>query len=174
MAVVDVSGISYFVPILAFLLVFVVVFATLMKMKFGNEHKILQLSASFLIATIFVTGFGAVSYLKNVSTWFAVLIISAFFLITILGLFGQEGSKFGTGLGTAFAIVAIVAFLISGMVVYGSYISPYLPWGNSVGDSSGVGQTTEWLYSGRVAGAILLVVAGIVASIILAGPAKKH
>ena len=173
MAVVDVSGISYFMPILAFLLVFVIVFAVLMKIKFGNEHKALQIAASFLVATIFVTGFGAVSYLKNISTWFAVLIVTGIFLIAIIGMFG-ENAGLTKGIGVVFVVIAMIAFLVSGMVVYGNYISPYLPWGNSVGDSTGVGATTEWLYSGRVAGAILLfVVGGIVAFVLSRGGGKK-
>lgn len=170
MAVVDVSGISYFMPILAFLLVFVIVFAVLMKIKFANN--LIQLSISFIVATIFVTGFGAVSFLRNVSISFAILIVTGIFLIAVLGMFG-EFKGFSNAIGIAFAIIAMIAFLVSGMVVYGNYISPYLPWGNSIGDGSGVGEATEWLYSGRVMGSILLVVVGIIAALVLSSGGKK-
>ena len=168
-AVVDVSGISYFMPILAFFVIFLVVYVVFKKISFGNNF--IQLLLSFIIAAIFVTGFGTISYLTNIATWFSILIISGVFLVAILGLFGKfEG--FHKGLGIAFAIIGIIAFLVSGMLVYGSYIAPYLPWGNAINDGSQAGSAVGWLYSGRVVGAILLIVIGAVVAFVLSSGKK--
>jgi hypothetical protein len=165
MDVVDVSGISYFLPILTFLIVFIVVFAVLGKIKFGSTW--LQIFLGFFVAAIFVTAFGAVSFFKNITTWFVILTVSGLFLVALLSLFGSKFEKFSHGLGIAFVIIAIIAFLISGMVVYGKYINPYLPWGNGVGDDTAAGNVVGWLYTGRVIGAILLIVVGAIVAFVL-------
>jgi len=165
--IIDTSGISYFMPILVFLLVMIIVFAILQKIKLF-ENVWLQVFISFLIGTIFITAVGARDYVQNISIWFSVLIISAVFLFIMISFFGKADGYL-KGLQLTFLIIGIIAFLISGMMIYGNYITPYLPWGDSVGDTSGRGQFTEWLYTGRVYGAILLVVVGAIVAFVLSG-----
>ena len=77
---VDISGIAYFAPIFAFLLVFAVVFAVLWKLKIIGESKWGILFVSFLIATIFISAAGVKDYVLSVTPWFAILILSLFFI----------------------------------------------------------------------------------------------
>ena len=72
MVAVDVSGISYFAPILAFLIVFVIIFAVLNKTKiFGEVNNWVLLFVSFLVATVFVSAAGVRDYVLTITPWFA-------------------------------------------------------------------------------------------------------
>ena len=172
MAEVNVTAVSYFLPIISFLLVWILVYAVLAKTEVIKSQW-LQIFSSLLVATLFITAVGARDYIKYVGAWMAMLIVSMIFLLMILGMFGRDLTKFTNGAGISFAIVALLIFIVSAIVVYSSYIGPYLPWGDGVGNSSGPGQFAGWLYSSRVLGAVLLlVVSGIVAFILAKSKGK--
>lgn len=154
---VDVSGISYFLPIIAFLLVSFIMFAVLTKLKLFDAKWVLAI-VSFFIATLFITVSGTIDYIKYIGAWIAILFVSMAFLLAIIGMFGKSLEGMTKGIGIAVLIVAILVFLISAFVVYSNFITPYLPGGSSVGDNNTGGAITNWLYSPRVAGAILLLV----------------
>ena len=67
---VDISGVTYFEPILAFLVVFVVLYAVLAKTKIlGEDNKFVNIFASFLVATIFVAAAGVREYVLTITPW---------------------------------------------------------------------------------------------------------
>ena len=162
---VDISGISYFAPLLAFLVVFVIVFALMNKTKLLGENVFIQLFVSFLISTIFISGAGVRDYVLTITPWFAALIVSLFFLMFILAFVGKPLDDWNKGIGILFVIVLIIVFLISGFVVFSDFIMPYLSGENSEG-------TIGWLfnqsiYNSRVFGALLLVVVSALVSWVL-------
>ncbi|MEI6849743.1 MAG: hypothetical protein WCK29_01765, partial [archaeon] len=62
--------------------------------------------------------------------------------------------------------LVIIMFIISAVVVFNDTLSPYLPWSSDSGTGS-AGQFTDWFYSGRVMGAVLLIVVSAIVSFIL-------
>lgn len=175
MATADISGITYFLPILSFLLVFVVSYAVIAKSKV-IEQLWLQIFVSFALATIFVSAVSARDYVLNIAVWFAVLLISLFLIMLILGLAGKDVAFMHKGIGIAFVVATLIMFVVSAIFVFGDYFTPYLPGGDSNGGNTHVLTFTNWLYSPRVGGAILLlVVSGLVAWVVQSnGGGGKH
>ncbi len=167
---VDVSGVSYFLPIIGFLLVFVVIFAFLNKTKIFGEHLFVQLLVAFLVAIIFVSSLQAREYVKNIATWTAILIISLAFLLLIMGIVGKDMSFMFKGVGIIFVIILILVFIFSAINVFSSQLGPYIPGTSSYGQNSELLPFFHWLYSSRVMGAILLlIVAGLVSWVLARG-----
>lgn len=168
---VEIAGISYFAPLLAFLIVFVVVFALLNKTKLLGEEKFVQLFVSFLIATIFVSAAGVRDYVLTITPWFAVLVISLFFVLFIMGFVGKQADFMQRGVGVAAIIVLVVIFLVSGFVVFSGAILPYLFEG---GDNPLINYFIgQGIYNSRVFGALLLLVISALVSWVLVREKSK-
>ena len=160
---IDISWISYFAPILAFLIVFVILFALLNRTKLLGENAWLQLFVSFLISTIFVSGAGVRDYVLTITPWFALLIVSLFFVLFIVGFVGKSAEFMQKGIGIAFILVLIVIFLVSGFIVFSDVIGPYLPGGVA----------GELIYTSRVFGALLLLAICAIVSWVLVVSGKE-
>ncbi|HLC53212.1 MAG TPA: hypothetical protein VJK03_01595 [Candidatus Nanoarchaeia archaeon] len=159
----DVSAITYFAPIAAFFVVFLVVFAVLFKSRMLGESKWLGLFVSFVIAALFVSAAGVRRYVEVITPWFGALLVSLFFILVLLGLIGVKHEGLSKGLGIIFLIVAILVFLISGIVVFSDTLAPWLPgspesYGNPVSDV---------IYSPPVIGAVVLIILAALVSIVL-------
>jgi hypothetical protein len=165
----DVSGLSYFSPVIAFLLVTSVSFAVLLKTKIFGEHKLGLLFVSFLIATLFIFVAGARSYVETVTPWFVILLISLFFILLLSGFSGSVPKGFNTGLGISFTVLLLLIFLVSGVVVFSDSLAPYLP-GNVEYRTTPL---SSWFYSSHVFGAIILLIVAGIASVVLLKVAKK-
>ncbi len=160
----DVSAVTYFAPILAFFVVFLVVFAVLYKSKLLGESKWAMLFISLVIAALFVSAAGVRRYVETVTPWFGALLVSLFFLMVILGLIGSKAEGFHKGLGMLFVIIALIVFFISGVVVFSDTLAPYLPGSPEFGTAPGA----WFLYSPPVIGAVLLILlAGVVSWVLI-------
>ena len=164
----DTTQIVYILPVVAFLLVSFVVFAVLKKLDLFNKSDWPNALISLFIASFFITAVGSISYIQFVGAWIAMLLVSMVFLLAITGMFPGDALKgFNTGIGKWAVAVAVVIFLVSALVVYSSYLTPYLPGGPAVGSYSVGGFLTWWIYSPRVGSAIiLLIVSALVAWIL--------
>lgn len=171
--VVDVSGISYFAPILAFLIVFIILFALLNKTKLIGENAFFQIFVSFVIATVFVSAAGVREYVLTITPWFALLVVSLFFILFVIGFVGKPVEGMAKGIGIFFVIVLIIIFLVSGFVVFSDFIVPYLPGGTGEGADPALFRLSNEFYTSRVFGAVLLLGIGIFVSWILSRSGKK-
>lgn len=154
---IDLTGIQYFIPLLSFLLVFVVSLAFLMKTKIlGN--KFIEFLVSFIIATLFVTFVGPQKFIQNIAPAVAVLIVCAFFILLLAGIFGKDLAFMNKGMGILFVIILFIVFIVTAFVVFSSSITPYLSGGNYGAGNSDVYLFSDWLFSSRVGGAILLLI----------------
>jgi hypothetical protein len=152
--VADVSAITYFAPIAAFLVVFLVAFAILYKSELlGKEAKWLTLFVSLVIAALFISIASVRIYVQTITPWFGALLVSLFFVLILMGAIGGADKTHGF-LRWFFLIAALLIFLISGIVVFSGTLAPWLPgtpesFGNPV---------SSWLYSAPVIGAVILIV----------------
>jgi hypothetical protein len=170
----DVSSITYFAPILAFLIVFVIMYALLRKTQILGEERFTHLFIAFLIATVFVTAASVRQIVLNVVPWFAVLVIALFFILVLAGFIGKPEEIIGKRVGWIFVIVLILIFLISGIKVFSSSLGSYLPgpYYGAGGDQQ-ILFFLDWLYSPRIVGAALLLGVAAVVSWVLVKSKKK-
>ena len=80
----------------------------------------------------------------------------------LVGFVGGKTDGAITTLRWVFLIGALLVFLISGVVVFSDSIGGYLPGYSYEGNL-----VTDWLYSGPVVGAILLIIITAAASWVL-------
>ncbi|MAE49311.1 hypothetical protein CMI48_00635 [Candidatus Pacearchaeota archaeon] len=160
---VDVSFMTYFAPILAYLLVALVVGAVLMKYELVGQGWVAVLIA-LIVASFFVSFAGVQRYVVAIGAWFGVLAVAVLFLLFLLA-FVKGKAEFPAGLGVGVVVVALLVFVIAGIQVFSHVLGPYLPGSVAYGSGNpGVGGAVEWVISPQVLGGIfLLVVSGLAA-----------
>lgn len=154
--VANLTGLGYFAPILAFLIVFIIVFAILNKTKLLHENAYLQVFFSLLIATIFVSAAGLRDFVMTITPWFAALVVALFFILLIVAFVGKPIEGLTKGIGVVFIILLSIIFLLSAFVIFSEVILSYI---FGVGDAELLNfLASESFYNSRIFGAILLVV----------------
>jgi len=168
----DLSFITYFAPIWVFLAVFGITYGLLFKTKILGENKWPLLFVSFVIATIFISAASIEQYVSTVIPWMVILILALFFILLLTSFVGEDTKFMNKGIGIALVILVMVIFVISGVKVFYSVLSPYFPGSSVYGEGVGPEQIIfiEWLFSGPVIGALfLLILSGIVSWILVKG-----
>lgn len=116
---IDISGLSYFMPIFGFLFVFVIVYALLSKTKILGESQFVSLLISFIIAIVFSTIGSAQEYVQTVTPWFVVLVVVLFFILIIIGLSQQKIEDImKPGFVWVFIVALILVFLLAATKVF--------------------------------------------------------
>ena len=149
----SVSAVGYFMPIFAFLLVFIVVYALLVKTKVLGDNQAVMLFISFIMSSFFIVQTSLVEFVKFTSAWFVVGIVAVFFLIALLGFlpgktpfeFLSKGNWFSW---VVFGILAIF-FITSSSYIFNWIIN----WG----------LFRDWFSSEWFGMVLLLFIAGVVA-----------
>jgi len=170
MAVLDVSFITYFAPILAFVIVLAIVFAVLNKTEILGKNLFIQWLLAFVVAAVFVAFAGARDYVLTIVPWFGVLIVCAVILLMMMNFAGSP-SFIKTGFGVVVVIATLIIFLVSAFFLFSHQMAQYLP--GATGGNADFKNIVNWLYSSRVWGAILLIVIGGIVSWILVRSVKK-
>ncbi|MDP4039200.1 MAG: hypothetical protein Q8P57_01310 [Candidatus Pacearchaeota archaeon] len=157
-------AVGYLSPVLAFLVVFVVLFAILMKTKLLGDEKLIQILVSFVVASIFVVSDNLRSFVLEIVPWFAVLLMLLFFILIFVNFLGK-GEIAGKGIGWVFIVLMFFVFIGVGFKIFAGGFAPYLPgyFYGYEGNPALLG-FTDWLYSPRIAGAIILLVVGGIVS----------
>ncbi len=154
--------------IFGFLLVFLVMYAILTKTKILGESPFINSFVSFIFAIIFVVFAPAVKYVQTIVPWVAILIICLFFVLIIAGFSQKDISVFmKPALGWVFIVLLAIVFLVSAIVVFNPMLKPYLPGSSGSGGDAFLLNITDFLYSEKVLGAVLLlIIAGIASWVI--------
>ena len=159
----DISALTYFAPIAAFLLVFLVSALVFLKVKILGENKWMALFVSLLIASLFVS-FGSVRrYIEVVAPWFAVFLVSLFFILMLTMFSGKVPEGLHKGIGVIFVLGLLAAFIISGIAIFSDKIGFWLPGTLESTDNL----FFEWLFSPPVLGAGLLIILTVIVSWVL-------
>ena len=156
MAVADVSAIGYFMPIFAFLLVFIVIYALLVKTKVLGESPAVMLFISFILSSFFIVEASLVDFVQFSSAWFGTIVIGLFFLIVVIAFIPDinVGKFFGANNWFAWVLLGgmILFFIISSAYVFNWVVN----WG----------MLKDWFDSGWFGMILLLVIAGIVSFVL--------
>lgn len=162
MAVADVSGLSYFLPIFSFLLVFVISLVVLIAAKI-TDNRFFQVFLALLIAVIFVSFAGARSLVENIVPWAAVVIVAAFLILMLTGMFGKGMGGISKGTGIIFVIILFIVFIVAAYVSFSSSLSAFLPWSQNYGTT----YASAYFASSKAGGGILLVIVAALVSWVL-------
>jgi hypothetical protein len=165
MAQMDISAFEYFLPLLSFLVVFVVCLFSIKKFKL-IENTFAEVFVSFAISIIFVSAAGPRTFILTIIPWFAVALIGLFLILALGGFIGTK--DFPTKkVGITFMIVLAVIFVVSAIYLFFGNIAPYLPGFTNLAGNPGNPvflRFFNWLYSAKVIGALLLLGVGILVS----------
>jgi len=145
-------------PILAFLLVFIVTYALLAKTKILGSTNFIHLFLSFIIAIVFVVSPSAREYTVMTVPWIAVMIIILFIALTVIMFVrGNIDDIVKSPIVAVLLVVAIlIIFFISALNVFGPFFSQYAP-----GPEQKPGLISFIINPAVLGGIILLVIAGI-------------
>jgi hypothetical protein len=149
--VTTISAMSYFLPIFSFLLVFIVVYALLMKTKVLGDNTSVAIFISLILASFFVVEASLVEFIQFSSAWFGVIVVVIFFLVTVVAFIPGEAPLKIFEKGVVGWVV--VGLMISFFIVSSAYVFNWaISWGYVQGWFD-----TEWF--GMI---LLLVIAAVV------------
>ncbi len=166
---IDLSGVSFFLPLFSFLLVFVIIYAVLFATKILGDSKGLNLFVSFIIAVVFISVGSLNTYIQNVIPWVAVLFVVVFLFIILLSFQGSKDLILGNKVfGGILIAIMIIIFIIAAIKVFNPILKPYLPGSPDSGGDTILLKVKNFVYSSKFLGAVaLLLIAFIVAKILM-------
>jgi len=165
----DVSSLGYLMPLLAFLLVFIVSYALLAKTKLLSVSNFWHIFLSLVIAIIFVVSPTATQFVMISTPWVAIFIVALFLILMMLTFI--KGNLDDTVKSPAVAIIVVlvvlIIFVISAVNVFGPLITSYLPGGSEAGLTTQQAAAKHFFLNPAVIGAIILLIIAAVASWVL-------
>ena len=106
------TALNYFLPIISFLLVFVIVYALLAKTKVLGENQAVNLLISFLLAIFFILQVSLVDFVQFSAAWFAVFLVCIVLIAIFLSFTGGWEKIFGNKYVAWFILAALIIFFI--------------------------------------------------------------
>ena len=149
------SAVGFFLPIFAFLLVFVVVYAMLVKSKVLGENQFIMLFVSFILASFFIVQTNSIEFIRFTSAWTSVIAIAVFLIVIMMALIpgkvdDDTMNKINKpGIAVLVVIVMIIMFVVSAGYVFDLAVNF---------DAIGGFLSKDWV------GGILLVVIALIVS----------
>jgi hypothetical protein len=147
--VVSLASVGYFMPIVSFLLVFIVIFALLAKTKVLGEQAIVHLFISFLLSIMFIVNVSLVDFVNFSSAWFAVFFVMTFLVLVLIAF---THGKLDVIMKPWVAWV-LLAFVIIFFIVSSAYTFNWAVNWSAISD---------WFYSDWFGMVLLLVIAAVV------------
>jgi len=149
------SFINFLLPIFSFLLVFVVVYALLMKTNILGENHFVAIFVSLILASFFIVNVHLVDFVQFTSSWMVVIIVLVFFVLLLLAFLpgGLGFLKDSKGFAWVVLGLLIVFFIIASSFVFNWALN----WD----------VVSDWFYTDWF-GFVLLVILGAVVAWVLA------
>ncbi|MAG39874.1 hypothetical protein CMI41_02825 [Candidatus Pacearchaeota archaeon] len=155
------TGVGWFAPIFAFLLVFIIMFAILKKTGILGDSDPVVLFVSFIVAAFFILEAQLVDFVEVITGWVGVLMVVIFFLLILLAFAGKDNKLDFLHENNWFSWVVLIVIIIL-LVSSGSYVFNWVINWDLV---------EEWIMTDWF-GFIALVVIGLVVSFVLTKKAK--
>lgn len=153
----SVSAMSYFMPIFAFLLVFIVLYALLKSTKVLGDSEAIMLFISFVLSSFFIVEARLVELVQFAASWFGVIAVGIFFLVLLVAFVpGLDIGKFFGGEKGWFGMV-VFGLMVAFFIISSSYVFNWaVNWG----------MVRDWFNTDWFGMVLLLVIAGIVSFVI--------
>lgn len=118
--VVSLSPLMTVMPIVAFLFIFILIYALLMKTQVLGDNKFVALFLSLIVAVFFIVNTQLVDFVKINVSWFVVFVVCLFLIMTFVGLAGKDSLKvISENKAVAWILIGI---LIIVFVIASSYV----------------------------------------------------
>lgn len=118
--VVSLAPLNAIMPILAFVFIFVLIYALLMKTKVLDANPWVSLFLSLVMASFFVVNTQLVEFTKLNVSWVMVFVVCLLMIMLVLGFVGKEATETFTKNKTFAG--ALVGILVLIFVVSSSYV----------------------------------------------------
>ena len=153
MVAASLSSMAYFLPIFAFLLVFIVVYALLIKTEvLGKGSGAVALFVSFILASFFVVEASLVEFVRFSSAWFAVIVVGIFFMMILLA-FVPGDNPLGFLTPKSWFSWVLIGIIIGLFIIASAYVFNWaVNWG----------MVKNWFDTDWFGMILLLLVAGVV------------
>jgi hypothetical protein len=143
----DITGLAFFNPLFSFVLLFVIAYAVLDKIKIIGENKAINVIVAAMLAVIFATVLDVRNFAEAVIPWFGVLVIAMFFILFMAAfLLGKADAIAKPWLAWVFIVLLAIAFLYKGWHIF------------DVSSNSDYQSLKDWLYNKEVAGSLWLII----------------
>lgn len=143
-------------PIFAFLLVFIVIYAILVKTKVLGESPAVMLFISFILSSFFIVEASLVEFIQFSSAWFGAIVIGMFFLVVILAFVPGIDLAAFFGKGNWFAWV-LLGLMVAFFVISSAYVFNWVVnWG----------MVRDWFDTDWFGMTLLLVIAAVVSFVL--------
>ena len=147
--VASLAALDYFLPILAFLVVFVVIYAVLVKTKVLGENTFVALFISFVLSVFFVIEASLVDFVLFSSAWFVVIVFFVFLLFVLLAFFPGKLEFLEKGWVSWVVLGALIAFFIIASAYSFNWV---VNWS----------EVSEWIYTDWFGLVLLLIIVAVV------------
>lgn len=162
MPTIDVSGLTFFMPVFSFLLVTFIVYAILLATKILGDNKLFLGLVSVILGVVFICFSSLELYVRTVTPWVAVLIVVVFFVLLVGGFAGGKVDWIAkTWFGILVIILVVIIFLIAAIKVFNPVLHPDLI---ITGGEDGPGiivQLEDFFNGGRWLGSILILIVAV-------------
>jgi len=157
MTMIDLSGVSYILPIATFVLVFVVIFAILKKTAVLGDNNFINAIVGLIFGIIIISFSQVRSYLELVSPWFVVLVVLMLFVLVLGGfLLAKDVSKIAhPAVAWVFIGLLALAFLIIGYYHF------------DINCSHTFSHIKNWFFKREVFGSFILGAVALIVSFII-------
>lgn len=159
---IDLTPVSYLLPVFSFVLVFVLVFAILKKTEILGDNNFINALISLIMAVIFISFSDVRGYVEQVSPWFVVLVVAMFFVLLLGGFMLAKDIGEIARPATAWVFIGLLA-LIFLAVGYEHF---------NLTSNSVFLDVKDFFLEKKVSGSILLGIVALVVGIIITRKVK--
>ncbi len=149
----SVSAIGYLMPIFAFLLVFIVVYAFFKKTGVLSSNEPVMFFVSFIMASFFIVEANLVEFVTFTSAWFVVFVIAIFLTFVLLAFFPGKLEFLEANWVSWIVFGVMIAFF----VIASAYVFNWaINWS----------MVRDWMQTDWFGMVLLLIIAGVVSFVI--------
>ncbi|MGC9309437.1 MAG: hypothetical protein ACP5D2_01955 [Candidatus Nanoarchaeia archaeon] len=145
--------INYFLPIFSFLLVFIVIYALLVKTEVLGGNKGIMIFISLILASFFIVHASLVDFVVFGSAWFMVIVLIIFMAFLLLAFTTGKLDWFQKSWFAWILLGLIIGFFI---IISAFTFNWAVDWGKAY----------DWLFTDWFGFILLLIIGGIVSWII--------
>lgn len=158
MVTASLAALDFFLPILAFLLVFLVSYIFVKKVGIFGDSLFVPIFLSFIFAVFFIINTSLVEFIQISVGWIAFFIVLVFFMMVLFGMLGKD--KAFSWVGNKWFGAFLVALVIVFFVIVSSYVFNWVVNWDAI---------YNWFYTDWFGLALLLIIAAVVSWVLAKG-----